>query len=76
MLLRGLGSYPVCGKKTLQSYYFTLDEVTDDLVVEVFNGSPSDSLLHIFLLKQGRRKCNTINMKRQHCRKKIEDELG
>jgi len=38
-----------------ETYYFTLNEVTDDLIVEVLYGSPSDSFLYILLLKRGKR---------------------
>lgn len=38
-----------------ETYYFTFDEVTDDLIVEVLYGSPSDAFLYILILKRGKK---------------------
>lgn len=36
----------------LRFTYFALDEITDDLVVEVFDRRPLDAFLHVFLLRK------------------------
>lgn len=55
--------------------YFALDEIADDLVVEVFDRSPLDTLLHVLLLqRQIRGQVKTLRVKTQDREKKRVEE--